>query len=730
MKNKPGADLGTSRHLSTLGLRWAAFLLLAATAFRVEGRLAIQEFSTTQIPLLARFSADKQVAAHFSRLAEFSIRLLRWRETDRESVISLQRKLKSESYGLSGYGSGDKHPSQADAISVTSEGYRSLKSPYLLKLVVAKSGIAARQVPQSVALLRGVPYPLPVVIENARKSGVSVMVSSTGGHASTEILRLGPGQTDGVFLPLHAADDESKSTAIEIMADDQNETFQLPVTVSVPGQLRVRVLDDAGQETPARVYLTGADGRAYVPEGSLPRVTNGDYGQPYAGDYYFYTSGRLEAVMPPGQALLEVVKGLEYKPFSTPVDIPAGGAVELEVRLDNPWNLRSQGWYSGDTHLHPNVYNNKLIFPEDVLRVVKAEDLNVAHLLACNDVSSHINEKERIEGGPHRLSEANYILYWNEEFRRWSVNDHMGFLGLKRFIEPGYVGWEGTPYPYDYPSNYDFARKAKSQGAAVIYVHPGLPSEYPVGFALGVVDAIDVICQRNEDINTRHWYQLLNCGFRSPISAGTDSFLDVPYHLIPGAGRVYVKAGSQLSYDAWMDAYLAGKSFATNAPLLQFRVNGKEAGQEIHWDSGWLSLEVEAKAQSHVPMEKMDLIVNGKLVASQPAQDQGTLIQLSRTIEIEDSAWVAVRVYGPAHKLVTNDTAVYAHSSPVYCTRAGRKVRSRKAAEFFVEQIERQIEKVEKQSRFRDLSERESMIQLLRRGQEVYRKMAVEAIFE
>ena len=32
---------------------------------------------------------------------------------------------------------------------------------------------------------------------------------------------------------------------------------------------------------------------------------------------------------------------------------------------------------------------------------------------------------------------------------------------------------------------------------------------------------------------------LVNCGFRCPISAGTDTFLNIPYHLIPRAGRVF-----------------------------------------------------------------------------------------------------------------------------------------------------------------------------------------------
>ena len=135
----------------------------------------------------------------------------------------------------------------------------------------------------------------------------------------------------------------------------------------------------------------------------------------------------------------------------------------------------------------------------------------------------------------------------------------------------------------------------------VTYVHPGLPSQYPVDIALGAADTIDVLCQRNEEVNTEHWYQLLNCGFQCPISAGTDAFLNVPYHLIPGAGRLYARVDTP-SPTTRARGLPEGRSFATNGPLLKFRVNGREAGEEIRWKTGSLPLQVEAEAVSHVPM--------------------------------------------------------------------------------------------------------------------------------
>ena len=365
--------------------------------------------------------------------------------------------------------------------------------------------------------------------------------------------------------------------SLEVLAQGRTKPISLEGSVVRAGRLHVRVLDEEGSVTPARIYLTGSDGRAYRPAGTQARVSNADYGQPFGGDYYFYSGGDFQVDLPPGEATLEVVKGFEYQPVSRQVSILAGGSGTAEVRLQKPFDLRRQGWFSGDTHIHPNVYDDRLIPPAEVRLISRAEDLNLPHLLVCNDVSSHINDRQYFQGRPHHLSEEHTILYWNQEMRAGDVNNHVGYLGLKRLVQPAYVGWPGTPLPFDYPPNYHMGLAAKAQGAVVTYVHPGLPSQYPVDIALGAADTIDVLCQRNEEVNTEHWYQLLNCGFQCPVSAGTDAFLNVPYHLIPGAGRLYARVDSPLTYDGWLKAYREGRSFATNGPLLKFRVNGKRS---------------------------------------------------------------------------------------------------------------------------------------------------------
>lgn len=685
------------------------------------------EVPMTQIPHIAPFARDREIADRFANLAEFSIRLLQWKDTDRPSVIKAQRWLKSELYKQTALGGGARTPTRAEAIRMASDGYWSLESPQLVKIEVGDD-IEVLQTPRELRLLGGKPYPLPVVLRNGGASALTVTLKTAGKPATeTTTFRVQPGEAAGTLMTLHTEADSETVPSLEVLAQGRTRSIPLEGTVVQAGRLTVRVLDEEGSVTPARIYLTGSDGRAYRPSGTQARVSNADYGQPFGGDYYFYSGGEFQVDLPPGEATLEVVKGFEYQPVSREVSIGAGGSGTAEVRLQKPFDLRRQGWFSGDTHIHPNVYDDRLISPAEVRLISRAEDLNLPQLLVCNDVSSHINDRQYFQGRPHPLSEGNTILYWNQEMRAGDVNNHVGYLGLKRLVQPAYVGWPGTPLPFDYPPNYHMGLAAKAQGAVVTYVHPGLPSQYPIDIALGAADTIDVLCQRNEDVNTEHWYQLLNCGFQCPISAGTDAFLNVPYHLIPGAGRLYARVDSPLTYDGWLEAYREGHSFATNGPLLKFRVNGKEAGEEIHWKTGSLPLEIEAEAVSHVPMTRMDLIVNGKVAASQEAGEDGKLVRLIRKMEISDSSWVAVRVHGESHKLIPNDVGLYAHSSPVYCYRGNRRIAVRESAAFLIRQIDQLIHRVETRGVFREAADKEAMMEWFRKGQQVYRKIEAEA---
>ena len=108
--------------------------------------------------------------------------------------------------------------------------------------------------------------------------------------------------------------------------------------------------------------------------------------------------------------------------------------------------------------------------------------------------------------------------------------------------------------------------------------------------------------------------------------------------------------------------------------MVTFTVNGQEAGSELKWEKGTLQVTVEAEAESHVPMSSIELVVNGQVVATEKAKKDGKRVRLKKGLEVTDSCWMAVRVRGEAHRLLPNDDALYAHTSPVYLSFKNRPV--------------------------------------------------------
>ena len=289
-----------------------------------------REVPMTQIPQIARFARDRQVADRFASLAEFSIRLLQWKDTDRPSVIKTQRWLKTELYKQTPLGGGAKTPTLAEAIRMASDGYWSLESPRLLKIEVGED-IEVIEKPRELHLLRGESYPLPVVLRNSGRVPVTATLQTAGGQpAQARSLRLQPGEAAGTYMTLQTDGKSEAMPSLEVRTQGRTKPIPLKGSVVRAGRLKVRVLDEEGLVTPARIYLTGSDGRAYRPAEALARVSNADYGQPFGGDYYFYSGGDFQVDLPPGDATLEVVKGFEYQPVSRTVSIAPGASGTAE----------------------------------------------------------------------------------------------------------------------------------------------------------------------------------------------------------------------------------------------------------------------------------------------------------------------------------------------------------------------------------------------------------------
>ena len=482
-------------------------------------------------------------------------------------------------------------------------------------------------------------------------------------------------------------------------------------------RLRVRILDEQGRPAAARVYLTASDGLAYAPKSSISRYAA------LPAEPFFHARGFFEVELPAGQTIIEATRGIEYDLATQKVNLQPGKPAETTIRLRRWIDMTERAWFSSDAHIHANYTadHHQVVTPEDVQLYTHAEDLHYANMMVANSSGAFLHDTAFFRGKADRLSRGNHVIYWNEEMRNAGVYGHMCFYQLKRLVEPLYTGFRDTPQWEDYPPNFTQAKAAREQGGAVTYAHPGYAAtfegasarELPVDLALGEVDAMDVLSNNPEEVAMQIWYRLLNCGFRLGISAGTDSFTNVADHYTPGGGRVYANLrGRRMKDRDWVRAYKEGRTMATNGPMVFLEVEDRGPGEVVRLPAGRQTVRVKVESKSSVPVDKVELVVNGRAF---PAADA--------TLTLERSSWIAARATGPRHRLILNDTAAFAHTSPVYVQIGEEPIRAVEDARYFVDWIDQLIKRVEERGRFSTPERKKEVVELFSRAREIYQRM-------
>jgi hypothetical protein len=482
-------------------------------------------------------------------------------------------------------------------------------------------------------------------------------------------------------------------------------------------RLRVEPRDERGRPVAARIYLTGADGLGYAPKGTVSRFAS----EP--AEQFFHAREDFEIDLPAGETVVEAARGPEYGIARQTVELKAGSPARVTLKIARWTDMARAGWYSSDAHIHANYTadHHQVVTQQDVLTYALAEDLHIPNMMVANSSGAFVHDRAWFEGKLNALSRPPYLLYWNEEMRNAGGYGHMCLYGLKKLVEPVYTGFRNTPHSDDYPPNYTQAKATQEQGGAVTYAHPGYAPDFegasmkemPVDAALGVIDAMDVMSNNPEEVALEMWYRLLNCGVRVGISAGTDSFTNVQDHYVPGGHRVYAKVDGPLTYGKWIESYKRGRTFASNGPILDLKVNGRGPGDEIRLGKGRHELKVSVKATSQFPVGPAEVVVNGRVVEA-----------ANGVVAIETGSWIAARVKGPWNRLILNDGYAFAHTSPVWVTVGGKGPKSPGDAKDWVDWIGKLIQRTSERGRFSDDGKKREVLALFERGREIYRKQA------
>lgn len=473
--------------------------------------------------------------------------------------------------------------------------------------------------------------------------------------------------------------------------------------------VHVRVNDAAtGQPTPVRIRLSDAAGNYFAPLGRLKEFATGR-GQDVGGNLllgakqYAYIDGACEVALPAGTITADIWKGPEYRPQTVETTL-AAGKLALRLSVERWTDLREQGWYSGDTRAH-------YLSPHAALLEAAAENLAVVNVLAFED---HITDQfgKSVPAIPNILDFSGQKPALETPGHLVAVNTHnthpvLGSLGLLNTHRVVYPLTFGGPDGVDDWTLRDWCGQCHRKGGLVVWTRAWHEArDFPLGepladLILGTVDAFEIDFYEDSPFDVlSDWYGLLNCGFRVPLAGGSGKDSN---GLPLGAMRTYARLqpGESLTYKGWIDAVRAGRTFATNGPLLSFTVDGHDPGAVIDVESAGRPVRVRAEARGIVPFEHLELIAGGQVMATAAASgDPGTAI-IETEWPVTASGWLAARCRGN-HLLPHRPAAqrVFAHTSPVYVRVAGQEPQADPSAlKRFVGHLDKMLEWVAREAR-------------------------------
>ncbi|MCE9531624.1 MAG: CehA/McbA family metallohydrolase [Planctomycetes bacterium] len=447
--------------------------------------------------------------------------------------------------------------------------------------------------------------------------------------------------------------------------------------------VHLRVNDSAtGRPTAVRLRVVGPGGEYIAPLGRVVDFPTGrneevsDHAY-LGGQKFCFIDGSCEVILPTGVPLeIELSKGIEYEPVRQTVTLNPG-QMALRLTISRWFDRHSEGWLSADTRCH-------FLTPHSALLEAAAEDLDFVHLLATeteypsNDGHLYrmIPNMPAFSGQCPALEKDGRAVVVNT-FNKHPALGRLGLLNSHRPVHP--LSFGGDEQTDDW-SLCDWCNQCHRKGGLTVWadafrMEMGIPGgESLVAAILGKIDAFEIDAGERATPLLPHWYQLLNAGIRLPLvgCSGKDSNRSVL-----GAMRLYTQTEpDKITLADWVERTRQGRTFVSNGPLLELTVNGNGSGETVHLGE----VEVQAKARSLNPHDRLEIIINGSVVAE--ASPSGTPYEscIETNLKIPDGGWLAARCVGSAKSAIYPMLATFAHTSPVWIEIEGRPTRAVPAA--------------------------------------------------
>ena len=514
-------------------------------------------------------------------------------------------------------------------------------------------------------------------------------------------VRLDPGSRPGKvkidWIDLVKSAPERKPAAIDL-------EFQS----TTASKVTFRIRDEEGIPAFAKFEIRDAFGRVYPAQSK--RLAPDFFFQPH-----IYRGDGETVSLPPGEYTVRCERGPETLPEIKQLRVGDGPA-ELTYTVRRWIDPSDLSWWSGDHHIHAagcQHYENPTqgVNPEDMIRHIMGEDLKVGCCLTwgpCFDF-----QKRFFTGEVAEQSQYPYTLRYDVEVSGFGSHQsgHLNLLNLKEQIYPGGESKDHWP-----TLGLNTLRWAKAQGGICGPAHSGngltrivgrlddpeledgphrlpnydIPAYDGIGaneFVMNVthkvpgpdgelVPAIDFISAMDTArvAEWNMWYHVMNCGYRVVVSGETD-FPCISGERV-GMGRVYAKVDGRLTFDSWVQSIGKGRSYVSDGlvHLMDFGVQEPVSGTIASMGEQQTDLELGDDGRcrvtfltgARVPGKEevtAEILFNGYPIATQTIAANGEMQEISIDTQLEESGWLAVRVFPHAH---TNPVHVRVGGKPMH----------------------------------------------------------------
>jgi len=501
-----------------------------------------------------------------------------------------------------------------------------------------------------------------------------------------------------------------------------------PAFAAGGGRLELKTIDKAtGQPIAARLHVKDARGKPIKP----PKV-------PFWKDHFVF-DGTIVFELPLGMYTFELESGPEYKMQTGHFILERGGNDTKTIEMERFVDLKKEGWWSGDLHIHRE--------PNDIELLMRAEDLHIGPVITW------WNNKNAWQGKPLP----------KQPLTRFDGDRFYSLLAGEDEREGGALLYFNLPEPLpitgssrEYPSPMKLVELARQTPGVHIDIEKPFWWDVPTWVALGAGDSIGLANnhehrdgmldneawgkprdmalfpapQGNGRWSQKIYYELLNCGLKIPPSAGSASGV-LPNPV--GYNRVYVHCGEELTWDAWWENLRKGQVFVTNGPLLRPRVYGPGAEQEgalpgftfqAEKDQP-VELNIEMKLSTREAIEYLEVIQNGKSVhevrLDQWAKAGGNL----PPVKFTKSGWMLIRA-------VTNNPKTYrfASTGPYYVEIGYERRVSKSSAQFFLDWVMERARRLATSDKLTDADQKREVLEYHRRARDFWQKKVAEATAE